>query len=99
MSEPPALHVVAIALQPREHDLARDAIVERADSRRNGTRRRRRARSRAWNERKRNAVDLGVFRLEHARVVRRVAHSPEASTDDLLADKLRAKRADPQTVR
>jgi hypothetical protein len=56
-------------------------------------------RSRAGDERERDAVDLGVFRVEHPGVVDGIPHPAQAAPHDLLAQQLRAEGAHPQDVR
>src|SRR4051812_23310580 len=54
----------------------------------------------AWEERERDAVDLGVLRCEvPRRLIDRVAAPPQPTPDDLLTEQLAAEGPDAENVR
>ena len=90
--------VIPIAQQAGECDLAVDAVLQGSDTGRHGAGFRIARRARAGDKREGDAVDFGVFRLEPALFIDRVAHPPQAAPYHLLAKQLGAERPNAQDV-
>ena len=88
----------AIALHPREPDLAGVAIRRDRLYQYRLARRRRLDRDRLGGEVERDAEDVRVLDVEEAILVGVVRLAAERTADHLLAEKLRAERADAEDV-
>ena len=90
--------VISVSRQSGERDLAVNAVFQCPDPCRLGARFRFDGRTAAGNERKRNAVDFRILRVEKPFFVNGVTGAPQCPSHDLFTQQLRTESPDAQNV-